>query len=93
MPTLLNGNPYMPTLHEQVSKECQKEYRRSALVSQKCMKEAMVRARRLAKESQVYWKRFEKVEKEHRKKAEKEAIEQRKVDLEMQEVKKKSGVI
>ena len=35
-----------------------------------------------------YWKKYEKVEKEHRKKAEKEAIEQRKIDFEMNEVKR-----
>jgi len=36
----------------------------------------------------AYWKRFEKVEKEHRRKAEKEAQEQRKMDLELREMKR-----
>lgn len=35
-----------------------------------------------------YWKRFEKVEKDIRKKAEKEAQEQRKMDLELREVRR-----
>ena len=63
-----------------------KECRRAANHSQKIVKEAPMRARRLTREMQLYWKRFEKVEKEHRRKAEKEAMEQRKLDLELQEV-------
>ena len=63
-----------------------KEGKRSAIQSQKVMKETPTRARRLCKEMQVYWKRFEKVEKEHRKRAEKEALEQRKMDHELAEV-------
>jgi len=70
----------------QVAKECQRECRRSAILSQKTMKDAVTRARRLSKEMQAYWKRFDKVEKEHRRKAEKEAIEQRKMDMEFREV-------
>ena len=70
----------------QVAKECQRECRRSAMLSQKTMKDAVTRARRLSKEMQAYWKRFDKVEKEHRRKAEKEAIEQRKMDMEFREV-------
>ena len=70
----------------QVAKECQRECRRSAILSQKTMKDAVARARRLSKEMQAYWKRFDKVEKEHRKKAEKEAMEQRKMDIEFREV-------
>jgi len=70
----------------QVAKECQRECRRSAMLSQKTMKDAMTRARRLSKEMQAYWKRFDKVEKEHRRKAEKEAMEQRKMDIEFREV-------
>lgn len=70
----------------QVAKECQRECRRSAMLSQKTMKDAVTRARRLSKEMQAYWKRFDKVEKEHRRKAEKEAMEQRKMDIEFREV-------
>ena len=66
-----------------------KECKRSAIQSQKVMKETPTRARRLCKEMQVYWKRFEKVEKEHRKRAEKEALEQRKMDHELAEVNRK----
>jgi len=56
------------------------------MLSQKTMKDAATRARRLSKEMQAYWKRFDKVEKEHRRKAEKEAMEQRKMDMEFREV-------
>jgi len=56
------------------------------MLSQKTMKDAVTRARRLSKEMQAYWKRFDKVEKEHRRKAEKEAMEQRKMDMEFREV-------
>jgi len=70
----------------QVAKECQRECRRSAMLSQKTVKDAVTRARRLSKEMQAYWKRFDKVEKEHRRKAEKEAMEQRKMDIEFREV-------
>ena len=69
-----------------MAKDCQKESRRSAMQSQKIMKDTPTRARRLSKEMLAYWKRFEKVEKEHRRRAEKEAIEQRKMDHELKEV-------
>ena len=77
---------YWCTALLQVAKECQRECRRSAMLSQKTMKDAVTRARRLSKEMQAYWKRFDKVEKEQRRKAEKEAMEQRKMDLEFREV-------
>ncbi|ESO06199.1 hypothetical protein HELRODRAFT_188298, partial [Helobdella robusta] len=73
---------------KKLSKECQKESRKLALASQKLSRDAASRIKRLGKEMLAYWKRFEKVEKEHRKKAEKEALEQKKVDMEMLEMKR-----
>ena len=74
-------------LKSQVSTQAMRECRRAALQSQKTMKDTPSRARRLTREMLIYWKRFEKVEKEHRKRAEKEAQEQRKLDVELREVK------
>ncbi|PVD25847.1 hypothetical protein C0Q70_13511 [Pomacea canaliculata] len=78
----------MMTVLKKVSQQCVRECRRSALQSQKTMKETPSRARRLTREMLIYWKRFEKVEKEHRKRAEKEAQEQRKHDLELMEARR-----
>ncbi|XP_074643398.1 chromatin-remodeling ATPase INO80-like [Tubulanus polymorphus] len=73
---------------KKLAQQCQRECRRAAIQSQKTMKEAVVRARRLSREMLTYWKRFEKVEKDIRKRAEKEALEQRKMDLEMVELRR-----
>lgn len=51
------------------------------------MKEVLWRSKRLTREMQVYWKRFERVERETRRRMEKEAEEQRKLDVELMEVK------
>jgi len=56
--------------------------------SQKNMKETIWRAKRLTREMQSYWKRYDRVERETRKRLEKEAEEQRKMDVELIEVRK-----
>lgn len=52
------------------------------------MKETVWRAKRLTREMQSYWKRYDRVERETRKRLEKEAEEQRKMDVELIEVKR-----
>lgn len=52
------------------------------------MKETIWRAKRLTREMQSYWKRYDRVERETRKRLEKEAEEQRKMDVELIEVRK-----
>lgn len=69
-----------------LAQACQREVRKSALLSQKLVKDVPGRARRLTKEMMLYWKRYEKVEKEHRRRAEKEAQEQLRLDIELREV-------
>lgn len=56
--------------------------------SQKNMKETIWRAKRLTREMQSYWKRYDRVERETRRRLEKEAEEQRKMDVELIEVRK-----
>lgn len=56
--------------------------------SQKNMKETIWRAKRLTREMQSYWKRYDRVERETRRRLEKEAEEQRKLDIELIEVRK-----
>lgn len=52
------------------------------------MKETIWRAKRLTREMQSYWKRYDRVERETRKRLEKEAEEQRKMDVELIEVRR-----
>jgi len=52
------------------------------------MKETIWRAKRLTREMQSYWKRYDRVERETRRRLEKEAEEQRKMDVELIEVRK-----
>lgn len=56
--------------------------------SQKNMKETIWRAKRLTREMQSYWKRYDRVERETRRRLEKEAEEQRKMDVELIEVRR-----
>ncbi|KAF8774352.1 Chromatin-remodeling ATPase INO80 like protein [Argiope bruennichi] len=76
------------TVAKKLALACQREVRKSTLVSQKLVKDIPTRARRLTKEMMLYWKRYEKVEKEHRKRAEKEAQEQLRLDIELREAKR-----
>ncbi|XP_042901468.1 chromatin-remodeling ATPase INO80 isoform X1 [Parasteatoda tepidariorum] len=73
---------------KKLAQACQREVRKSVLVSQKLVKDVPARARRLTKEMMLYWKRYDKVEKEHRKRAEKEAQEQLRLDIELREAKR-----
>lgn len=59
----------------------------ATIQSQKNMKETIWRAKRLTREMQSYWKRYDRVERETRRRLEKEAEEQRKMDVELIEVK------
>lgn len=76
------------TTAKKLAQACQREVRKSALISQKIVKDVPGRARRLTKEMILYWKRYEKVEKEHRRRAEKEAQEQLRLDIELREAKR-----
>lgn len=60
--------------------------------SQKNMKETIWRAKRLTREMQSYWKRYDRVERETRRRLEKEAEEQRKMDVELIEVRKYQNI-
>uniref|UniRef100_A0A1I8N1Y1 Chromatin-remodeling ATPase INO80 n=1 Tax=Musca domestica TaxID=7370 RepID=A0A1I8N1Y1_MUSDO len=67
---------------------CMKVVRQKAMISQKVMKETVWRAKRLTREMLSYWKRYERVERDTRRRMEKEAEEQRKMDVELIEVKR-----
>ncbi|XP_059218024.1 LOW QUALITY PROTEIN: chromatin-remodeling ATPase INO80 [Stomoxys calcitrans] len=67
---------------------CMKVVRQRALHSQKVMKETVWRAKRLTREMLTYWKRYERLERDNRRRLEKEAEEQRKIDVELIEVKR-----
>lgn len=51
------------------------------------MKETIWRAKRLSREMQSHWRKYDRVERETRRRMEKEAEEQRKMDVELMEVK------
>lgn len=67
---------------------CQKVARQKAMESQKRQKETIWRAKRLTREMLSYWKKYDRVERENRRRLEKEAEEQRKMDVELVEVKR-----
>jgi chromatin-remodeling ATPase INO80 len=67
---------------------CQKVARQKAMESQKRQKETIWRAKKLTREMLSYWKKFDRVERENRRRQEKEAEEQRKMDVELIEVKR-----
>ncbi|GIY61515.1 chromatin-remodeling ATPase INO80 [Caerostris darwini] len=85
---MLSAHKETLTVAKKLALACQREVRKSTLVSQKLVKDIPTRARRLTKEMMLYWKRYEKVEKEHRKRAEKEAQEQLRLDIELREAKR-----
>merc|ERR1719471_2587645 len=59
-----------------------------AMESQRAMKEAFWRAKRLTREMQAHWKKYEREEKQQKKAKEKAAQEQRKHDIELLEAKR-----
>ncbi|CRL03233.1 CLUMA_CG016168, isoform A [Clunio marinus] len=67
---------------------CQKVARQKAMESQKRQKETIWRAKRLTREMLSYWKKYDRIERENRRRLEKEAEEQRKMDVELVEVKR-----
>ena len=67
---------------------CMRVQRQKAMASQRLMKDAVWRAKRLTREMQVYWRRFEREEKQQKKAKEKVFLEQRKMDMELLEAKR-----
>uniref|UniRef100_A0A1B0CSZ6 Chromatin-remodeling ATPase INO80 n=1 Tax=Lutzomyia longipalpis TaxID=7200 RepID=A0A1B0CSZ6_LUTLO len=84
----VNNHKEMLTNCKRVATLCMKFFRQKAMQSQKNMKETVWRAKRLTREMQAYWKRYDRVERETRRRMEEEAEEQRKMDVEMIEVKR-----
>ena len=62
--------------------------RQRAMASQKAMKDAVWRAKRLTREMQAHWRKFEREEKQQKKAKEKVATEQRKLDIDLLEAKR-----
>ncbi|XP_044009153.1 chromatin-remodeling ATPase INO80-like isoform X1 [Aphidius gifuensis] len=83
-----NNHKEMLISCKKVAQNCMKYWRQKAMHSQKNMKETVWRAKRLTREMQTYWKRYDRVERETRRRLEKEAEEQRKMDVELIEVKR-----
>ena len=67
---------------------CMRVQRMRAMESQRAMKEAFWRAKRLTREMQAHWKKYEREEKQQKKAKEKAAQEQRKHDIELLEAKR-----
>ena len=67
---------------------CMRVQRLRAMESQRAMKEAFWRAKRLTREMQAHWRKFEREEKQQKKAKEKAALEQRKHDVELLEAKR-----
>lgn len=83
-----NNHKEQLTTCRRVATYCMRHWRQKAMQSQKNMKETVWRLKRLTREMQSYWKRYDRVERETRRRMEKEAEEQRKMDVELMEVKK-----
>jgi DNA helicase INO80 len=83
-----NNHKEMLTNCKKTAVFCQKAVRQKAMESQKRQKETIWRAKRLTREMMSYWKKFDRVERENRRRQEKEAEEQRKMDVELIEVKR-----
>lgn len=86
--TKANNHKEMLTNCKKTAVLCQKAVRQKAMESQKRQKETIWRAKRLTREMMSYWKKFDRVERENRRRQEKEAEEQRKMDVELVEVKR-----
>ena len=86
--TKANNHKEMLTNCKKTASLCQKVARQKAMESQKRQKETIWRAKRLTREMLSYWKKFDRVERENRRRLEKEAEEQRKMDVELVEVKR-----
>ena len=67
---------------------CMRAQRQRAMTSQRTMKEAVWRAKRLTREMQSHWRKQEREEKQQKKAKEKIATEQRKLDIEILEAKR-----
>merc|ERR1719336_224144 len=67
---------------------CMRVQRLRAMESQRAMKEAFWRAKRLTREMLAHWKKYEREEKQQKKAKEKAAQEQRKHDIELLEAKR-----
>lgn len=83
-----NNHKEMLVACKKTATMCQKVARQKAMESQKRQKETIWRAKKLTREMLSYWKRFDRVERENRRRQEKEAEEQRKMDVELVEVKR-----
>lgn len=83
-----NNHKEMLVTCKKTAQLCMRHCRQKAMQSQKSMKEALWRAKRLTREMQAYWKRYDRVERENRRRLEKEAEEQRKMDVELIEAKR-----
>lgn len=86
--TKANAHKEMLANCKKIAVMCQKAVRQKAVESQKRQKETIWRAKRLHREMLSYWKKFDRVERENRRRQEKEAEEQRKMDVELVEVKR-----
>lgn len=86
--TKANNHKEMLTNCKKTAILCQKVVRQKAMESQKRQKETIWRAKRLTREMLSHWKKFDRVERENRRRLEKEAEEQRKMDVELVEVKR-----
>ena len=73
---------------KRVANACMKFVRAKAMASAKAAKEANWRAKRLTREMQAYWKRVDKAEKIQKRQKDKVAEDQRKVDMQLLDVKR-----
>ena len=76
------------TVCKRLASQCAKAVRQKAVSSQKSLKEAHSRAKRLAKESQAHWRHFDRIERQQRRQQEKEMEEQQKIDVQLMESKR-----
>lgn len=73
---------------KRIATACMRAQRQRAMASQKAMKDAVWRAKRLTREMQTHWRKFEREEKQQKKAKDKVATEQRKMDIDILEAKR-----
>ena len=76
------------TVAKKLATTCMRVQRVKAMESQRAMKEAFWRAKRLTREMQAHWRKQQREEKQQKKAKEKAALEQRKLDVELLEAKR-----
>jgi len=73
---------------KRLANQCLKAVRQRVVSSQKTLKEATSRAKKLTREMQAFWRHYDRIERQQRRQQEKEMEEQQKIDVQLIEAKR-----